>query len=104
VIAIEDEPDPEAGPVAVELSYRIRAEDAPAFLQAIEQLRAPRRRDGATLWRVYRDLSDPTRFVERFIVTSWADYLHQRARTTQAVTTVSRAMPVNVRMSLSMAR
>ena len=47
-------------------------------------LRGPRRRDGATFWRVYRDLSDPARYVERFIVTSWADYLHQRARATQA--------------------
>ena len=30
------------------------------------------------------DLADPTRYVERFIVTSWAEYLHQRARATQA--------------------
>jgi MFS family permease len=77
-------PDPEAGPVAVELAYRIQPQDAQAFLDTIAELRAPRRRDGATLWRVYRDLSDPTRFVERFIVTSWADYLHQRARATLA--------------------
>ncbi|MEJ8827145.1 MFS transporter [Variovorax humicola] len=42
------------------------------------------RRDGATLWRVYRDLGDPSRYVERFIVASWADYLHQRARATLA--------------------
>ena len=83
-LLMTDEPDPEAGPVAVELDYRIAAEDAPAFLAAIEQLRAPRRRDGATLWRVYRDLGDPTRYVERFIVTRWADYLHQRARATLA--------------------
>jgi hypothetical protein len=55
-----------------------------AFLDAVSQLRAPRRRDGATFWRVYRDLSDPQRYVERFIVTSWADYLHQRARATVA--------------------
>jgi hypothetical protein len=33
---------------------------------------------------VYHDLGDPTRYVERFIVASWADYLHQRARTTVA--------------------
>ena len=83
-LLVADEPDPEAGPVAVELIYRIHADDAKAFLSAIEQLRATRRRDGATLWRVYRDLGDSTRFVERFIVTSWADYLHQRARTTVA--------------------
>ena len=83
-LSIADEPDPNDGPVAVELAYRIRAEDAVAFIETISQLRAPRRRDGATIWRVYRDLADPTRYVERFIVASWADYLHQRARTTLA--------------------
>ncbi len=77
-------PDPEAGPVAVEIAYRVRPECAEAFLDDVSLLRAPRRRDGANVWRVYRDLSDPSRFVERFIVTSWADYLHQRARGTLA--------------------
>jgi len=81
---VAHEPDPEAGPVAVELGYRIRADDAAGFLEAISHLRAPRRRDGATFWRIYRDLADPSRYVERFIVTSWADYLHQRARATLA--------------------
>ena len=78
------EPDPEAGPVSVEIAYRVRPERATAFLDAVVQLRAPRKRDGATLWRVYRDLADPARYVERFLVTSWADYLHQRARATLA--------------------
>ncbi len=82
---VAEEPAPEAGPVAVEIAYRIGAEQDPAaFLDALTQLRAPRRRDGATLWRVYRDLADPTRYLERFIVASWADYLHQRARATLA--------------------
>ncbi len=81
---VVDEPDPEAGPVAVEIGYRIRADESAAFLDAVSQMRAPRRRDGATFWRVYRDLGDASRYVERFIVTSWADYLHQRARTTLA--------------------
>ncbi len=81
---IADEPDPQAGPVAVEIAYRIRVDDAPAFLDALSQLRAPRRRDGATFWRIYRDLGDSTRYCERFIVTSWADYLHQRSRATLA--------------------
>ena len=81
---IADEPAPEDGPVSVEIAYRIRVEDAPAFLEVVSQLRAPRRRDGATIWRVYRDLADPARFVERFIVASWAEYLHQRARATVA--------------------
>ncbi len=78
------EPDPQDGPVAVEVAYRIREGAAAAFLEAVTQLRAPRRRDGATFWRIYRDLADPSRYVERFIVTSWADYLHQRARATMA--------------------
>jgi hypothetical protein len=78
------EPGLEEGPVAVEIGYRIKPEATEAFLEEVSLLRAPRKRDGATFWRVYRDLSDPARFVERFIVTSWADYLHQRARGTLA--------------------
>jgi len=78
------QPGHEDGPVAVEFGYRIRTEDTEAFLDALTQLRGPRKRDGATFWRIYRDLSDPTRYVERFIVESWAGYLHQRARATQA--------------------
>ena len=70
--------------MSVEIGYRIRAGEAQEFLNAVTQLRASRRRDGATLWRVYRDLGDPSRYVERFIVASWADYLHQRARSTLA--------------------
>jgi MFS family permease len=81
---LSHEPDPEAGPIAVEMGYRILPANAEDFLDAISQMRAPRRRDGATLWRIYRDLADPSRYVERFIVTSWADYLHQRARATLA--------------------
>ena len=81
---VKDQPLPDDGPVSVEIGYRIRAGEAEEFLNAVTQLRASRRRDGATLWRVYRDLGDPSRYVERFIVASWADYLHQRARATLA--------------------
>jgi len=86
------EPAPEAGPVAVEMGYRINPANAEDFLSAISQLRASRRRDGATLWRIYRDLSDPSRYIERFIVTSWAAYLHQRARATRADQEVETAL------------
>jgi len=83
-LPVRDEPRPDDGPVSVELGYRIRDGEADEFLHAVTQLRAARRRDGATLWRVYRDLGDSSRYVERFIVASWADYLHQRARGTLA--------------------
>jgi len=82
--SVQHEPEFEAGPVAVEVVYRIRDADARRFLDAVQQLAVPRKRDGATFWRVYRDLDDPSRYVERFIVTSWADYLRQRARATVA--------------------
>jgi MFS family permease len=81
---VKDQPLPDDGPVSVEVGYRIRDGHADEFLHAVSQLRASRRRDGATLWRVYRDLGDPSRYVERFIVASWADYLHQRSRGTLA--------------------
>jgi MFS family permease len=81
---VSKEPAPEAGPVAIEIGYRIRPDDAAAFLDASSLLRAHRKRDGATFWRVYRDMADPSRFVERFTVSSWAEYLHQRARHTLA--------------------
>jgi MFS family permease len=81
---VEAEPNPEDGPVAVEIGYRVRERESEEFLNVVTLLRAPRRRDGATFWRIYRDLGDSSRYVERFIVTSWAEYLHQRARATVA--------------------
>ena len=83
-LLVTDPPDAEAGPVAVQLSYRVLPEHADAFLAEVALLRAPRQRDGASFWRIYRDLDDPTRFVERFIINRWSDYLHQRARGTVA--------------------
>lgn len=94
---VEAEPTPDAGPVAVEIGYRIQHGQDQAFLEAVEQLKAPRRRDGATFWRVYRDLGEPSRYVERFIVSSWADYLHQRARATVA----DQALEADVRLFLA---
>jgi MFS family permease len=83
-LLVLDEPPPEAGPVAVEIAYQVRSTDAAAFLDTLALLRAPRRRDGATFWRAYRDLGGSGRYVERFIVASWLDYLRQRARATVA--------------------
>jgi len=83
-VFIKEQPLPDDGPVSVEVSYCVRPGETEEFLHAVSQLRAARRRDGATLWRVYRDLGNPARYVERFIVASWADYLHQRARATLA--------------------
>ena len=43
-----------------------------------------RRRNGAASWRVYRDLGEEGRFVERFVIASWAEYVRLRTRMTMA--------------------
>jgi MFS family permease/quinol monooxygenase YgiN len=75
---------PEAGPVAVEIRYRIAPHRREQFLQASEPVGRLRRRNGARMWRLYRDLADESVFVERFIVDSWVDYQRQLARSTVA--------------------
>ena len=41
-----------------------------------------RRRDGAYRWGIYRDPVDASRYVETFVVESWAEHLRQHARAT----------------------
>ena len=43
-----------------------------------------RRRDGAYQWGIYRDIEVATRFVEIFLVHSWAEHLRQHERQTKA--------------------
>jgi MFS family permease len=72
------------GPLAVQVNYLIRTQDREQFLEVMQALGRSRKRDGALFWRVYRDMSHPQRYAERFIVRSWSDYLRQRARATEA--------------------
>ncbi|HEY0306981.1 MAG TPA: MFS transporter, partial [Acidobacteriaceae bacterium] len=74
--------DPDDGPVRVSIEYRVRPEDYAAFTAAMHKLRAVRMRDGALRWAIFRDVTDPTRLNETFIVESWMDYLRQRERFT----------------------
>ena len=83
-LAVAVEPMPTDGPVLVQVEYRIAAADRPAFLQAIQAVEATRRRNGATSWRVFRDLSEDERYVERYVITSWAEYVRLRMRMTIA--------------------
>ncbi len=80
--AIADEPQPDDGPVLIQLEYRIDPQNREAFLRAINAVEATRRRNGATSWRVFRDLGEEGRYVERFIIASWAEYVRLRTRMT----------------------
>lgn len=74
----------EEGPVLVTVEYEIEAKDADQFLAALEKFSRVRRRDGASRWDVYYDTEHPTRYLETFIVESWAEHLRQHTRLTQA--------------------
>ena len=73
---------PEDGPVLISVEYRIDPADAEQFRSAIECLRPIRLRDGAMRWGLFHDAADPERYVETFLVESWAEYLRQRERLT----------------------
>jgi quinol monooxygenase YgiN len=81
-LSLAVEPMPDDGPVLIQIEYRVEPENRKAFLRAIRAIEGIRRRNGAASWRVYRDLEDEERFVERFVLTSWGDYMRQRSRMT----------------------
>jgi predicted MFS family arabinose efflux permease len=83
-LTLKAEPSPDDGPVLIQISYRIEAANRAAFLRGIHSLENVRRRNGAADWRVFRDLGEEGRFVERFIIESWAEYSRLRTRQTQA--------------------
>lgn len=72
------------GPVAVQIAYQINPDTREEFLRRINGVGTQRRRDGASFWRIYRELNHPDRYLERFIVDSWTDYLRQQGRATLA--------------------
>lgn len=71
------------GPVLVTVEYQIDPERAHEFLSAVRSLESIRRRDGAIRWEIYRDLEQPGRWVEQFVVESWAEHLRQHNRMTR---------------------
>ncbi len=74
----------EHGPILVTVEYQIDPKDASHFAQAMRALRLIRRRDGAIYWGLFRDTADPARFIETFVVESWAEHLRQHERITLA--------------------
>jgi MFS family permease len=81
--------DARSGPVVVTLEYTIDPADEVAFLTVMAERRRIRRRDGARHWHLLRDLADPTRWIERYHVPTWLDYVRHNQRRTRADATVS---------------
>ncbi|MEO8508757.1 MAG: MFS transporter [Betaproteobacteria bacterium] len=78
------EPQPDDGPVLIQIEYRVDADKRNAFLRAVHAVGPVRRRNGANSWRVFRDVAEEGLFVERYIISSWAEYVRLRARMTIA--------------------
>ena len=72
------------GPALVTIEYTIIADHESKFLETMRQYARVRRRDGAYQWGIYRDVELAHRFVEIFLVHSWAEHLRQHERQTKA--------------------
>ena len=81
-LGLEVPPLPDDGPVLIQVEYRIAPENVTNFLRAIHAIERTRRRNGAEDWRVFRDIAQQDCFVERYIISSWAEYVRQRSRMT----------------------
>lgn len=77
-----NEPDPEQGPVLVTVEYFIDPARAEEFREAMNEVERTLRRDGATRWGLFEDIAQPGRYLETFLVESWAEHMRQHARVT----------------------
>jgi MFS family permease len=73
-------PDPDAGPVLVQVEYNVGEKHIEQFVLAMRNVRGERLRDGAISWGLYRDLGTPSRIVESFIIESWLEHMRQHQR------------------------
>jgi hypothetical protein len=72
------------GPVLVTVEYHVDPKRVSEFLKAMHEYGRIRRRDGASRWGICRDLEIADRYLETFVVSSWAEHLRQHDRLTRA--------------------
>jgi MFS family permease len=84
VVVQADKSDLRQGPVMVTIEYQIIPERKADFLELIHQYERIRRRDGASEWGIFYDTQAGDRYVEVFLVSSWAEHQRQHERQTQA--------------------
>jgi len=76
--------DIDEGPVLVSVEYNVIPEQQAEFIKLIRQYERIRLRDGAYRWGIFRDAEIGDRYVEIFLVASWAEHLRQHERQTRA--------------------
>ncbi|QBF31010.1 MFS transporter [Thalassococcus sp. S3] len=70
------------GPVMVQITYEIAAEDQDTFRALMSALADARRRNGAFGWTLMQEAEHPTRFVETWFEASWKQHLRHHERVT----------------------
>jgi MFS family permease len=76
------QPPLDEGPVLVTAEYMVAPEKTDDFRKAMYHYQNVRRRDGAIRWGLYYDAKVPGRYLETFVVRSWAEHLRQHDRFT----------------------
>jgi predicted MFS family arabinose efflux permease len=71
------EPGPADGPVLVSVVYHVAPADRAAFTAAMADVARSRRRTGALTWGLYEDGNAAGRFIENYLIGSWAEHLAQ---------------------------
>jgi MFS family permease len=84
IVVGEVSADIERGPVLVTVQYAVIPNRASAFVDVMHEYSRIRRRDGAYQWAISRDTEVADRYLEIFLVNSWAEHLRQHERQTQA--------------------
>jgi MFS family permease len=74
---LHTEPDPDAGPVLVTITFTVADEQVADFVDAMATLRRVKLRTGATSSVLYHDGVDPNRFVDVSVYPTWAEHLRQ---------------------------
>lgn len=75
---------PRMGPVVIEIEYHIEPRDSSQFRRVMSERRRICARDGASGWSLVRDLADPDKWIERYHLATWLDYVRYNHRRTRA--------------------
>jgi hypothetical protein len=75
---------PESGRVITTVTYQVAAPDHAGFVEAMQEVRRIRRRDGARRWMLMQDMNEPELWVERFHSPSWVEHVRRYHRFTVA--------------------
>ena len=74
--------DPSDGPVLTTIEYRVDPARADEFRAVMEETRRRRVSRGALSWELFRDTTDPGRFIEYLVDESWTEHLRRFERLT----------------------